>query len=171
MYTPKPKSYYRIELPKAVYQKWDTNYPYSFEYSKYAEVLTDNSPNAEPYWVNLHYPLWNVTLFISYKSVKNNLPQLIDDAIFFTTKQIPKADDMIESEVCDSINDIYGTVYEITGKHVACTYQFWLTDKEKHFFRGALYFNVVPNNDSIAPVLEYVKKDMEHLIHTFAWKN
>ena len=170
-YTPKPRAYYRIALPEASYQRWDTNYPFAFEYSTHAEIIPRDDPSAEPYWFNLHYTDWNATLHVSYKPVHGDLEQLIADARFFTTKQIPKADDMIESDVCDTSAHVYGKIYEITGVHVACTYQFWLTDREKHFFRAALYFNVVPNNDSIAPVLQYIEKDMLHLINTFSWKD
>ncbi len=168
---PKPRAYYRIDLPEAAYQKWDTSiYPYAFEYSTYAEVNPREDAD-EPYWINIHYPQWDVTLHVSYKSVHGNLEQYIEDARFFTTKQIPKAEDMMESEVYDTLARVYGKIYEISGIHVACPYQFWLTDKEKHFFRGALYFNTIPNNDSVAPVLQFVEKDMLHLIETFSWKN
>ena len=169
-YTPKPRAYYRIELPEAAYQLFDTaTYPYAFEYSTLAEIVP-RTDVQEPYWINLHYPQWEATLHVSYKPVQNNLDQLMEDSRFFTTKQIPKAEDMLESNVYDTVAKVYGRIYEITGTHVACTYQFWLTDREKHFFRGALYFHTTPNNDSLAPVLQYVQKDMLHLIETFRWK-
>jgi hypothetical protein len=36
--------------------------------------------------------------------------------------------------------------------------------------RGALYFDTKVNNDSLRPAIEYVKKDMIHMINTFGWK-
>jgi hypothetical protein len=48
--------------------------------------------------------------------------------------------------------------------------QFVLTDSVNHFFRGALYFNTVPNQDSLAPVVEYVKEDIIHLVETMRFK-
>lgn len=169
-YTPKPRAYYRIDLPEHAYQRWDTNYPYAFDYSSYAQVIPRDDPSAEPYWMNIYYPDWNATLHISYKPVRDNLEQLLDDARFFTTKQIPKAEDLIETDVRDTASHVYGKVYEFTGQHVACTYQFWLTDREKHFFRAALYFHTVPNNDSLAPVQQFIRTDMERMIGSFRWK-
>ncbi|RLE01402.1 MAG: gliding motility lipoprotein GldD, partial [Bacteroidetes bacterium] len=32
------------------------------------------------------------------------------------------------------------------------------------------YFDVEPNNDSLAPVINFLKKDIEHLLATFHWK-
>lgn len=169
-YTPKPRAYYRIDLPEPAYQRFDTNYPYAFDYSRYAEIIPRTDESAEPYWINLYYPAWNATLHVSYKPVQGNLEQLVADARFFTTKQIPKAEDMFEKEICDTVSHLYGMVYDITGVHVACTYQFWLTDREKHFFRAALYFHTEPNNDSLAPVRQFICRDMERMISSFAWK-
>ena len=170
VYTPKPRAYFRIDLPEPSYQLLDTSaYPYAFEFSTYAEIRPRDDVQ-EPYWINIFYPKWNATLHVSYKPVHNNLDQLMEDARFFTTKQIPKAEDLVERNVCDTVEHVYGRIYEITGTHVACPYQFWLSDRERHFFRGALYFFTVPNNDSIAPVLQFVQQDMEHLIETFRWR-
>jgi hypothetical protein len=45
-----------------------------------------------------------------------------------------------------------------------------MTDSSRHFLRGALYFNTRVNNDSLAPAIEYMKKDIMHLINTMDWK-
>jgi len=37
--------------------------------------------------------------------------------------------------------------------------------------RGSLYFNATPNKDSIAPVLDFVSKDITKLIETLQWEN
>ena len=170
IHTPKPKGYYRIELPEHTYQSFDTTYPYKFEYSIHADILPDNSAHAEPYWIYVVYPSFNATLYISYKRVYNNIDTMIGDSRTFVSDQIKKADDIFEYHIHDTINQIYGTSYDIIGTHVACPYQFWLTDRKNHFFRASLYFNHTPNNDSIAPVIEYIKTDMLHLLETFYWK-
>ena len=35
------------------------------------------------------------------------------------------------------------------------------------FVRGSLYFNNIPNQDSIQPVLDFIKQDIEHIFETF----
>ena len=40
----------------------------------------------------------------------------------------------------------------------------------KHFFRGALYFRTATDNDSLAPVIEYVKTDMVRMLNTLKYK-
>ena len=65
--------------------------------------------------------------------------------------------------------DVYGTSFEIRGD-VACNYLFYLTDSTSNYFAGSLYFETVPNYDSLQPVLDYVIEDIEHMINTFEWK-
>ena len=63
-----------------------------------------------------------------------------------------------------------GRILFEVGGDAASTTQFYLTDKKKHFIRGALYFRTTPNADSLKPVVQFVRKDMEHMIQSFKWK-
>jgi len=65
---------------------------------------------------------------------------------------------------------VYGILYDLTG-NTASSVQFVLTDSTKHFFRGALYFENVPNKDSIAPMSAYIREDVIRLMESFEWKN
>ena len=70
----------------------------------------------------------------------------------------------------DAENRVYGTVYHLKGNKVATTCQFWATDSVHHYLRGALFINRTPNNDSLAPVLNYIQEDIEHLMETLRWR-
>jgi len=48
--------------------------------------------------------------------------------------------------------------------------QFYLTDSTKNYLRAALYFNTQPRLDSIQPVLNFIKKDIDVMIGSFKWK-
>jgi gliding motility-associated lipoprotein GldD len=60
-------------------------------------------------------------------------------------------------------------VAELDGE-VPSQMQFTITDSTNNFLRGALYFNTQVNNDSLRPAIEYMKKDIMHLINTFDWR-
>jgi gliding motility-associated lipoprotein GldD len=168
VYTPKPRGYFRIDIQDTTYTPLKGLYPYFFEYSNLAFV--DSLRNREQYWVNLVYPDLNAVLHITYKSIDtNNLTDLINDSRTMAIKQIAKADDILESHILDSATNLYGKIYETVGNDAACTFQFWVTDRENHFLRASLYLNHVPQNDSLAPIISYLKKDMMHLIETFRW--
>jgi gliding motility-associated lipoprotein GldD len=54
--------------------------------------------------------------------------------------------------------------------NTASPIQFYLTDSTKDFFRAALYFNNIPNQDSLAPVIDYLREDIMMMMETFRWK-
>jgi gliding motility-associated lipoprotein GldD len=170
-YIPKPRGYYRIDFPVKEYRVFDSTFPFTFEYPVYGKIVRDSSRMAEPYWINIVYHPYNAQLHISYKTINNNLATYLNDSHTLVNKHIPKANAISQREYVDTVENVYGLVYEITGSDAASTYQFYLTDSTKNFVRGALYFDLVPNNDSLAPVIEFLKKDIERMIMTFRWKN
>jgi len=169
-YVPKPRGYFRIDMPEKKYQVFDSTFPYTFEYPVYADITPDSSKMAEPYWINVRYKPFSATLHLSYKAIRGNLAQYLNDAHTLVNKHIPKANAITQREFTDPEHRVYGLVYQIRGADAASSYQFYVTDSVTKFVRGALYFNMVPNNDSLAPVIDFITKDMEHMISTFRWK-
>jgi gliding motility-associated lipoprotein GldD len=170
-YTPKPRGYFRIDLPKKSYQKLDSIFPYSFEYPVYSNITNDPyAPNKKD-WINLNFPDYNAVLHISYKKVDNNLADYLNDAHMLVSKHIDKAEAIYDSLIMHPEKNVFGLVYKIEGLGTATPYQFYVTDSTNHYLRGALYFNAHPNNDSLAPVIEFLEKDINHLISTMEWKN
>ena len=168
-FTPKPRGYFRIDLPEKKYQKYTSNYPYTFEYPTCANISKDNHHKKEKYWININYPDINGKIYISYKNVNNNLQEMIEDSRELAYKHTIKAESINEKIFAEPEKKVYGILYDIEG-NTASSVQFFLTDSTKHFLRGALYFNVEPNKDSLAPVINFVKKDIKNLIETFEWK-
>jgi len=169
-YAPKPRGYFRIDLPERSYQVFDTTFPYTFEYPGYADIVADCSRMAEPFWINIRYKQFNATLHFSYKVVNGNLAKYLNDAHTLVDKHIPKANSISQRAYADPAHRVFGLVYDIRGADAASPYQFYLTDSVSEFVRGALYFNHIPNNDSLAPVIDFLEKDVEHMISTFRWK-
>lgn len=167
--TPKPRGYFRIALPAKKYKTFDTICPFRFEYPVYARVESDTDRNTRPYWYNVQFPSFKATLHLSYIKIENNLLKILEDCRTLVYKHTVKADAIADSMFIDQEHRIYGLTYDIKGDAASC-YQFILTDSLKHVIRGALYFNVPPNKDSLAPVMVFVKKDMHHFIKTFRWK-
>ncbi len=169
-YVPKPQGYYRIDFPAKEYRSLDTNFPYTFMYPVYGKILPDPSKLAEPYWINILYLPFHAQLHISYKPIKNNLNVFLEDARTLVNKHIPKANSINQREFINESEKVYGLVYDIRGSDAASVCQFYLTDSVSNFVRGALYFNLAPNNDSLSPVIDFLKKDIEKMISTFRWK-
>lgn len=173
-YTPKPKGYFNIDFPKKEYQVFDKpGYPYSFEYPVYGAVVKDSSffgdTPENPWWININFPQFNSTVYVSYKEVgQNSIDKLITDAYKLTNKHTTKAYS-IDDSLINTSNNIHGVFFKVGG-NVATANQFFLTDSTKHFLRGALYFDAAPNEDSLGIVNQYLMEDVRHFINTFHWK-
>ena len=169
-YTPKPRAYFRISFPEKKYESFDEGAPFKFEIPEYSAVLKDSSDMAEKWWYNLVFPKMKGTIHLSYKNIDKNLNKYIEDSRSLVYKHTIKADAINEQTFINKEKKLYGVLYEIKG-NAASPYQFFVTDSTKHFIRGALYFNVHPNKDSLAPVFKFIKKDIIHLMESVEWNN
>jgi gliding motility-associated lipoprotein GldD len=166
---PKPTAYYRIDLPEKSYHQVDSiPFPFTFELADYAQVNLKRTKN-DPEFLNLDFPRYGARLHLSYKPIDTNVYQMLEDARSLVYKHVVKAQDIQENIVANPQSKVYGMYYEIAG-NAASGAQFYLTDSTNHFLRGALYFSVEPNYDSLAPVQDFLKGDIEHMIETFRWE-
>lgn len=165
---PRPRGYFRIDFPEKVYQTYKTDCPFEFEYPVYAQ-LDSNTMRKEPCWPNLNFRRQKAMIHLSYLPINNNLVRLLEDSRTLTYKHTVRANDISEITILRPEAKVYGTVYEVTG-NAASAIQFHVTDSTKHFLRGSLYFNASPNADSLAPVVDFVRKDIDKLISTLRWK-
>jgi len=171
-YVPKPKGYNRIDLSPHAYTELPDTLPYFFEYSKQAELLPDTSYNAERYWLNVYYPEHQANVQLTYKDLNNDqqrLETLLDDSYQLTANHQIKAAS-IQERIIGTPSGKRALVAELSGE-VPSQFQFYITDSTQHFLRGALYFRTATKNDSLAPVIEYIKIDMVHMLNTLRWRN
>lgn len=106
---------------------------------------------------------------MTYRPVENNLNELLQEAEKLTFNHAIKADGISSRPYADADKQVYGSVFEVTG-NAASPIQFHVTDSSKHFITAAVYFNVQPNYDSIKPAIDFLKKDVAHLIESLEWK-
>ena len=171
-YTPKPRGYMRITLPEKSYVQYDTTaLPFSFAVSNLATVeLKKNDKRLK--WVDIRYPQFDGIVFLSYIPIHSlqDLAGEVDTSYRLLSKHFDFSSGVNERQYVNEQERVYATTYLLEGQNVASTFQFWATDSVKHFLRGSLYIDCVPNNDSLAPVLQYLQQDVEHLIESLKWK-
>ncbi len=128
--------------------------------------------DAKPCWLDIAYPEFNGRIHLSYQAVssRQQFNRLVEDARTFAFKHTVKATAIDEGVISYPESNVYGVYYSIDG-NTASSVQFFLTDSTKNYLRGALYFNEQPRLDSIQPVLDFVKKDIDVMIKSFKWKN
>ncbi len=166
-YLPKPPGYNRIDLPAHSFEKLTEGYPYQIDYSSYSKVEVDSFNIQEDTWANLNYTEFGAKVHLTYKQIdgkKVSFKQLSNDAFRLTSQHQVKAYG-IEEAVFLTPEGYTGVVAELTGE-VPTQFQFFVTDSTKNFLRGALYFDTAMKNDSLAPVIEFIKEDMAHLMNS-----
>lgn len=166
---PKPRGYFRIDLPEKIYRQYKSPCGFSFFHPSYSEIEIDTFPGAEDCWIDLNFPTLNGTLHLSYKKVAGNLRNLTEDSRTLAMKHAVRAIE-IEELPFRTKNNIHGLRYNIRGS-VASSIQLYLTDSVRNFMRMSLYFNVPPNPDSLEPVLRFIEQDIEIMLDSFRWED
>lgn len=166
-YMPKPYGEVRLAYPEADYHSFKTDCPFTFQYSNLAEKKPKDSLCA----YDLYYPKLKATIYLTYENIdKNGLVNLIRDAEKAVYEPHTTKAEYIEPKlIVRSQQKVFGTLYELGGES-AMNFQFHVTDSVKHFLRGSVYFRSHPKPDSLAPAVEYVRKDVEKLMETVRWK-
>ena len=171
-FLPKPLGYNRIDLPPTAYRQSPDTLPYIFEYSKHAKLYRDTSAINEKTWVEIKYPTLQAYIHLTYKQLNNNeklLKELLNDAYVLTAKHQIKAY-AIDEIITKTPKGKTAIIAELEGD-VPSQFQFTITDSSKNFLRGALYFKTKVNNDSLKPSIEFMKKEVMHLINTLDWNS
>ena len=168
---PKPMGYFRIDLPGHQYRTIDTALPFRYEQSVFANTTIERQKD-NTLWMTVSYPDLKASLRFTCFDVKNadSLRNLMISEDKMVKFHYQKADDVQYSVIQDPESNLWGQTYEILGKEVATPFQFWLTDSTHRFVRANLYFDCAPNNDSLQPIIQFLKEDALHLINTFEWK-
>jgi len=169
-YLPKPKGYNKIDLPPHEYQVLAEEHPYVFEHSKSSVIKKDVSYIAEPHWIDVYYPCFDAYIQLTYKRIEGkfkNFEEHIDDSHKLAGKHNIKAYS-IDEGLLRTPNGYTATIFELTGE-VPSQFQFYVTDSTKNFLRGAIYFKTSTKNDSLAPVIEYLKYDAMKIVNSLEW--
>lgn len=163
---PRPTSQLRLEYPEPAYNLKASKYPFSFETNDFSTVITKENGALE-----VHYPKMKATVYLSYKTVNNDLEKLLTDAQKLTYKlHVMKADEIIEQPYVNPDKKVYGMFYTVGGD-AASNALFYATDSTKNFVTGSVYFYTKPNFDSILPASSYITKDMKKMLESIKWKN
>lgn len=170
---PKPRGYFRLDLPEEKAKAYTGNCPYSGEIPTYAEMIggaTGTSTAQDSVcWENMFFPGQHATVHMTYRRVHGDLAELINDAHAFKNKHEAKAVKIRTERLLLGGTHVYGNLFDVDGD-VASPMVFYLTDSTSHFLYGALYFDARPNADSLAPVTERIREDLRRFARSLRWR-
>ena len=167
---PRPAGYFRIALPEKSYVRFDTPCNYSIEYPAYGKInLRPAADAADTCWTDIEFPSLKATIHLTYFDLHGNLATLTELSRELAYKHTIRADAIEEKLWSDDLTHVYGILYDLKG-NTASAVQFYVTDSTRHYLRGSLYFMAQPNEDSLLPVINFLRDDIVHLIETLNWK-
>ena len=169
VFIPKPPTYLRLNLPKHSFKLFTDNCPYTFEISKLYSVNKVIEQNKETCHKEIKLGPLNGVIHFSYIDMVEPLSKYVNYSNDKVDEHKIKANSIDDSKIIRKKDRVFGTFFELKGD-VATPFQFYLTDSTSRFVSGVVYFNTVPNYDSLKPSLDYLKIDLLKLVHTFKWK-
>lgn len=166
-YELKPVGHLRLEYPNPIYQKFESDCNYTFEYSNQSKPFQKGGDC----WYILHYPKMKANVHLTYFPIhgKEDLAVKIKDSEKFVHEQTVKASYISPREFIFDDRKVYGTLFELGGES-AINLQFHATDSTQNLLSGSVYFSTPPKYDSLAPAIQYIQKDVMHLLETLEWK-
>lgn len=108
-------------------------------------------------------------VFITYFPVNNDFDAHVKEVEKMVYGHTVKATAIETKAFSHPEKSVFGNFYELKGE-TASNVQIFITDSTKHFVTANLYFNTRPKPDSLAPAIDYIKKDLLHMVDTFKWK-
>lgn len=167
---PRPFAFPRIDFPqKTSYTSFnEATCPFTFEYPDFG-VISRSKPGE--CWVDIDFKDYDCKWHISYRNAKEG--DLDRDALFeehrtLIYKHIKKATEITPSEI-KSPNG-YGIIHEVYGNVGTPLYVFLSDYQDEKMIMSTFYFQTALKNDSLAPVISYMKEEMLHMTETLQWK-
>ena len=165
-YVPKPSTFLELNFPERIYESYVDTCGYTFNKPTYFNVknVQGSACNRDVVLSKL-----NGTLHLSRIDMDTSLAVYINYAIDKVSEHKIKATSILDTSFIRSDARVFGTLFELQG-NVASPFQFYLTDSTSRFISGVVYFNTLPNYDSIKPSLDFVKHDLYELMNTLEWR-
>ncbi|RMG16260.1 MAG: hypothetical protein D6730_25335 [Bacteroidetes bacterium] len=167
---PRPLGFHRIDLPKETqYQQFESSScPFTFEYPREGKVTRDLPDSC---WVDIQFPPYGCKWHITYRHVPTSGTSRsghFEEQRRLIYNHIKKASEIKENAF--RVRAGYGTMYEVYGNVGTPLYLFLSDSSDTHVLMSTFYFRTAMKNDSLAPVIEYMKGQMMHAMETLKWQ-
>lgn len=166
---PKPWGFPRIQLPEHQYRVYDNpNCPFVAEIPVYAVPI--NEANNDSCYLDLDFPRFDCRWHITIRDFRreNTDPfSAYEDYRRLVYQHTKKAIEIKEQYI--SFPNGIGTFFELYGE-VPTSAQFFFSDSLRYAIITNFYFRIATKNDSLKPIIDYMKEDLWHFIKTVRWR-
>lgn len=167
---PRPLAFHRIDFPASVsYSQFEsTTCPFTFEYPDMGVMTRSNEDSC---WVDLYYPSYDCTWHITYRNIPESgksRAQHFEEWRRLIYQHTKKASQIKDTPIQAANGK--GFIFEIFGEVGTPAQIFFFDEQEEDLMMMSIYFQSALKNDSLAPVIDYMKEELAHLTTTMEWK-
>ncbi|GAB4419529.1 MAG: hypothetical protein OHK0039_32050 [Bacteroidia bacterium] len=167
---PRPFGYPRIDLPVSRdYRVFENETcPFTFDYPAYGRVSRDQQDSC---WTDIHFASFDLKWHITYRDAgagHKSRSTHFEEYRRLVYKHSKKATQIRETAL--EVPAGRGTLFEIYGE-VGTPAQLFLHDTtDSRVVMMSCYFRTAQKNDSLQPVINYVKEEMRHMAQSLVWR-
>lgn len=174
---PKPNAYLRLDFPPPTYKEIVfENDGTTFELNTASTLVKNiiNITNTNSLTSkSISYPLINAEIKLEHYNLNKNIK--LNDRLKrlndFTSIHLKKSSNPPKiQEFTNQNKKVYASIINIKGD-VTSPSQFYATDSVNNLLIGILNLKSKTKYDSVLPALEYIKKDIYHLIESIKWSD
>jgi gliding motility-associated lipoprotein GldD len=166
----RPYGYHRISFPDSIaYQDFSNPYcPFSFPYPASATITRSMQDSC---WIDIYFPSYDLKWHLTYRSIPESdrpLSGHFEEYRQLVYKHTKKATQILSHPFQQG--QVTGTAWEVYGNVGTPAYYFVTDSSREHLLLSSFYFNTALKNDSLAPVIDYMKGEMEKALGQVEWK-
>lgn len=167
--TPRRYAYPRIDIPaQTQYQSFRSeSCPFTFEYPDFGKITRDMPDSC---WVDIAFPRFDCKWHFTYHQAGTRTKTrhaYYEEYRRLVYEHSKKAKQINETAI--QFAQGAGIRFDINGE-VGTPQQLFLYDStEQQILMMSFYFQTATKNDSLQPVIRYMKGEIEHMLETFRW--
>lgn len=163
---PRPTGWPRIELPEHTYQEYSNPLcPFTMEIPAIGEVERQRDDSC---WADFYFPRFDCRWHITYRNIPESgktYGEHYEEYRKLVFKHIQKVSQIQDTPVENPNGS--GTMFELYGT-VAVPAQMIYGDST-HLLMISFYFDNAIRDDSLSPVINFMKEDLRHMAQSIRW--
>lgn len=164
---PRPRGYPKIELPAThEYKVFSSeSCPFTFEYPAHGKLARSVKDSCV---FDLRFPEYDFKWHFTYRNIPaSGKPRHIheDEYRELIMQHVTKLDNLLEEPI--QTQQGWGLLYEMYGE-LGAPAQVIFGDTT-HIFMTSFYFDQAVNQDSLKPLIDWVKDDLRYMANSVKW--
>jgi len=166
----RPHGFHKISFPETVeYQNFKTDQcPFEFAYPASGKVSRVSDDSC---WVDIDFPQYDLKWHLTHRFVPASgiaIGEHFEEHRKLIYKHSKKATQIAARDYNTSAGT--GKAWEVYGNVGTPAYYFLADSAEENILMLSFYFNTATKNDSLAPVIEFMRGEVEKSLESLRWK-